>query len=113
MEKVYGDEYLNRRPGPEELFDLHKFYEHFYFLGCVGSIDFMKLKWKNFPYHFNEKYHKSRGGNWRRLKLSSGLITTCTFGISSWEGAELTTTRLWFQCHLYFSRFYMVRTRSI
>ena len=47
--KLYGNEYLNRRPTAEELKKISEKYEFAGFPGCVGSVDCMKIEWENCP----------------------------------------------------------------
>lgn len=47
---IYGDVYLNRRPGPEQMEGMQETYVGVGFEGCVGAIHCMKLKWENCPF---------------------------------------------------------------
>ncbi len=48
---LYGPRFLNRRPTQSELSSISKDYKAVGFPGCIGSVDCMKLFWKNCPYY--------------------------------------------------------------
>ncbi len=47
----YGPRFLNRRPTRQELDIISSTYESVGFPGCIGSVDCMKLFWKNCPFY--------------------------------------------------------------
>lgn len=48
---IYGKMFLNRRPNEGELEAIVEQFEEMGVPGCMGSIDCMKIKWKNCPYY--------------------------------------------------------------
>ncbi len=72
--EIYGDKFLNRRPTKEELKHISSSYTTVGFPGCIGSVDCMKLYWKNCPY-----YEK---GQLLNTKESTSLATVVCEGWS-------------------------------
>ena len=62
MIEIYGGMYLNRRPTKEELKCIEDDYNEVGFAGCGGSIDCMKLIWKNCPFSEKGQYHNGKEG---------------------------------------------------
>lgn len=54
--------FLNRPMSSDELTEVSEQFKELGFPGCVGSIDCMKLIWKNCPTEENGQYHNSNSG---------------------------------------------------
>lgn len=57
---MYSSEFLNRRPTKKEMSDVEHAYNNRGFPGCIGSLDCMKLYWKNCPFYDKGQYKNSK-----------------------------------------------------
>lgn len=68
---IYGGQFLNRRPRPDELQKLQDDYNNEGFAGCVGAIDCCKIKWKNCPYSLKGQYHSLKDGHLATIQVEA------------------------------------------
>lgn len=58
----FGPQFLNRHPTAAELAALTDSFAARGLPGCMGSVDCMKIKWKNCPRAFKGQYHNPKDG---------------------------------------------------
>ncbi len=63
--------YLNRFPNQDELRRLGKTHADRYFPGCIGSLDCMKIKWKNCPKQWKRRYFNPRNGKLASVQIEA------------------------------------------
>lgn len=71
LHAIYGARHPNRRPGHCDLGVIEDEYSKLCFRGCVGSVDCMKLKENNFPYHVKGEYQNGRDGQLATLQVAA------------------------------------------
>lgn len=103
--KIYGRDYLNMLPEPDELERIERSYAETGLPGCVGAVECSKMKWRNFPYHFKGQYLFLDSGAWIGFMSKRGTSMICTFGTGSLGGVVLTIKRPWFPGNLYLDKF--------
>ena len=62
IKEQYGARYLNRRPSEADFEMLDSLYDDIGLPGCIGSVDCMKIKWKNTPKELKGQFHNPKDG---------------------------------------------------